>query len=432
MPNYKVVDADKLDADLKYVADKIRAKGGTTDEMAFPLGYGDAVDAIQSGGGSSGENKLAKVVDRTATEITAKDLEGCTQISAYAFQQYSTLKSIEIPNSVTSIGSYAFSYCTGLTSVIIPDSVTSISNAAFMVCSELTSRIAIPNKITSIKDQTFAGCARLKSITIPNSVTNIGSSAFYGCTSMQYYDFTACTSVPTLANATVFSGIPSTCEIRVPMALVDEWKAATNWSTYASQIVGVDTGDTRPIKTFTISGVPTDGHYEEYGFSSTFEFREGMTWGEWRNSIYNKDQYWSYTNQWGYYSAISHDYYDSDTHAVVDANGNLLADDDVILEGSGNYEVLSYFDNYGAEEDEPEPTDNIEFFIQSANAHRFNVPAGTKWIDVPSIIGTSIFKIEEDILWFCEDDSWYEVVDVPFESFHNEIIDGEMYYTSNY
>jgi hypothetical protein len=56
---------------------------------------------------------------------------------------------------------------------------------------------------------------------------------------MKYYDFSQHTSVPTLPNANGFSYIPSDCEIRVPMALVDEWKAATNWSTYADKIVGV-------------------------------------------------------------------------------------------------------------------------------------------------------------------------------------------------
>lgn len=49
MPDYKIVDAEKLDADLKYVADKIRAKSGTTEEMDFPLGYGEVVDSISKG-----------------------------------------------------------------------------------------------------------------------------------------------------------------------------------------------------------------------------------------------------------------------------------------------------------------------------------------------------------------------------------------------
>ena len=55
---------------------------------------------------------------------------------------------------------------------------------------------------------------------------------------MKYYDFSTHTSVPTL-NKNVFSGIPDDCQIRVPAALYDSWKSATNWSTYADYIVGV-------------------------------------------------------------------------------------------------------------------------------------------------------------------------------------------------
>ena len=50
MANYKVVDADRLDADLASVADSIRAKAGTTDQMAFPDGFKSAVEGIQTGG----------------------------------------------------------------------------------------------------------------------------------------------------------------------------------------------------------------------------------------------------------------------------------------------------------------------------------------------------------------------------------------------
>ena len=74
---------------------------------------------------------------------------------------------------------------------------------------------------------------------IPNSVANIGEYAFSSCYGMAFLDFTSHTSVPTLANKNAFDSIPSDCEIRVPAALYDEWIAATNWSTYASQIVAV-------------------------------------------------------------------------------------------------------------------------------------------------------------------------------------------------
>ena len=56
---------------------------------------------------------------------------------------------------------------------------------------------------------------------------------------MAIYDFTKHTSVPTLENVNAFQNIPSDCVIKVPELLVEEWKAATNWSTYADKIVGV-------------------------------------------------------------------------------------------------------------------------------------------------------------------------------------------------
>lgn len=51
------------------------------------------------------------------------------------------------------------------------------------------------------------------------------------------YDFRASKSVPTLGGTLVFSSIPSDCKIVVPDALYDEWKSATNWSSYASKMV---------------------------------------------------------------------------------------------------------------------------------------------------------------------------------------------------
>lgn len=46
----KVVDSAQLDADLKIVADAIREKGGTTEQLSFPQGMKQAVDSIQIGG----------------------------------------------------------------------------------------------------------------------------------------------------------------------------------------------------------------------------------------------------------------------------------------------------------------------------------------------------------------------------------------------
>lgn len=48
----KLVDSAQLDAGLMSVADAIRAKGGTSEELAFPDGFVSAVEGIQAGGGA--------------------------------------------------------------------------------------------------------------------------------------------------------------------------------------------------------------------------------------------------------------------------------------------------------------------------------------------------------------------------------------------
>ena len=161
-----------------------------------------------------------------------------TSIGPRAFIASNSLTSITIPNSVTSIGYYTFGTCYSLTSITIPNSVTNIGDYAFNSCYSLKS-ITIPNGVTSIGKSGFRDCNSLTSITIPNSVTSIGEYALSHCYGVAFYDFTAYTTVPTLESTNIFSGISADCQIRVPAALVDAWKTATNWSTYASYIVGV-------------------------------------------------------------------------------------------------------------------------------------------------------------------------------------------------
>ena len=195
------------------------------------LGYGSSSYCIMGSTSNNGRvycNMLQKV------EIG----NNVTSIGTSAFSDCYSLASVVIPNSVTSIGNNAFYYCYSLASIVIPNSVTSIDNYAFSYCHSLAS-IVIPDSVTSIGSGAFYYCYSLASITIPNSVTKIGTSAFKYCYGIAIYDFTSHTSVPTLSSTNAFSSIPSDCKIRVPAALYDEWKSATNWSTYASQIVAV-------------------------------------------------------------------------------------------------------------------------------------------------------------------------------------------------
>ena len=164
--------------------------------------------------------------------------DGVTSISSYAFMDCYSLASITIPDGVTSIKDSVFRYCYSLANVTIPDGVTSISSYAFQYCYSLAS-ITIPDGVKYIDSAAFASCYSLASITIPDSITYINSSTFANCYGMRYYDFSACTDIPSLLKTNTFNGIPSDCQMLIPEVLYDEWSTATNWATYASKMVAV-------------------------------------------------------------------------------------------------------------------------------------------------------------------------------------------------
>ena len=155
-----------------------------------------------------------------------------------AFSRCSALKSVTLGTGVDHIGKQWFYDCNALKSIVIPDSATIIRDEAFYNCYALQS-IVIPDGVTSIGAKAFYNCESLTRVMFPKSVTSIGAQAFYLCYSAFSFDFSKHTAVPTLSGEMAFNSIGGDFKILVPSALVDEWKAATNWSAYASNIVGV-------------------------------------------------------------------------------------------------------------------------------------------------------------------------------------------------
>ena len=156
-----------------------------------------------------------------------------------AFNQCQSLSSITIPdnNNITSIGKYAFQGCI-LSSITIPNRVTSIETGTFAACGQLLN-IMIPNGVKYINRIAFNNCVSLSTVTFPDGLVSIEDVAFAFCEEVTYYDFTQLSSIPKLSGPDTFYGIPADCEIRVPVSLETQWKAATNWSIYADHIIGV-------------------------------------------------------------------------------------------------------------------------------------------------------------------------------------------------
>lgn len=98
----------------------------------------------------------------------------------------------------------------------------------------------VNHKITTIGEHAFRGCSKLKKADFGN-VTEIGGNAFGNCSSLD----TLILRSDTVCSLAATSALSSTAiskgngNIYVKTDLVDEYKIATNWSTYADQITEI-------------------------------------------------------------------------------------------------------------------------------------------------------------------------------------------------
>lgn len=232
---------------------------------------------------STGGGDIDALIDKSITEITSN----VESIGNYACQGCGALKTVNFPLA-TSIGDYAFAVCLALETTNFP-LVTSIGDAAFNKCTALK-KADFP-LVTSMGQSVFVACSALETVNFP-LVTSIGSSTFQACTTLETVDFPLVTSIRqdafynckalktanfplltsidsyafyycellssliirseticNLSNKNAFSGssvASGTGYIYVPRALVEDYKAATNWSNYASQF--------RALEDYTVDG----------------------------------------------------------------------------------------------------------------------------------------------------------------------------------
>jgi hypothetical protein len=158
----------------------------------------------------------------------------------------------EIDSSATSVGYHAFYECSSLKSVNFPLAHT-IYGLAFYNCKKLTQ--ANFGNVGMVYDKAFENCYLLTTADFAKA-TSFGSNSFKNCRSLVSL-IVRSETVCTLQNTTAFSNcyhILGTVDatynptgakdgyIYVPSHLVESYKTATNWSTYASQIRAIDEG----------------------------------------------------------------------------------------------------------------------------------------------------------------------------------------------
>ena len=158
-------------------------------------------------------------------------------LDAYAFAECQSLEELDLSKMSINITSYFCKNCYSLRKVKLPTTATTIPAYAFEQCKAL-SDIEIPSTVTSLDTQCFIGCGGLSQIKFPPNLASIGNSAFGICNSMIVYDFSDCTSVPTMTNTgSIYVDTNYTRKIIVPDALYNSWITAQYWSNYASYII---------------------------------------------------------------------------------------------------------------------------------------------------------------------------------------------------
>jgi hypothetical protein len=197
------------------------------------------------------------------------------------FQHCHALRTVDVPVNIAKtnygIFIYMFANCTALTTARFTltgdvDGQFGMNNT-FYYCSALTYvDIVISGNATIYFQSVFQYCSSLTKLTLPDKMTSLGGDNFNGCTKLEFLDmgtgFDSCTayackfgntntgtqsetglhviirrtsSVVTLNNANMFGYTPTDkpsnfAGFYVPDALVDSYKAAQYWSTWANYI----------------------------------------------------------------------------------------------------------------------------------------------------------------------------------------------------
>lgn len=175
-----------------------------------------------SGATNTESKEVAALLGNTMTVL---DNSLVTSLRTRACQAATKLVTVNLPN-VTTLGAYAFYQCSNLETFTLPK-LTTISTQTWYMCPKL--EYADCGQLNSITAQTFNSCSALKSLILRKT-----------------------SSICTLSNANGVSGSgigKGTGYIYVPSALIETYKTATNWSTFANQF--------RALEDYTVDGTVT-------------------------------------------------------------------------------------------------------------------------------------------------------------------------------
>lgn len=203
----------------------INAKGGTLSDDAKLSEFKDAVEGLPSGGDDS---KFDSLLNRTIERFEDANI---TDIKNYAFCYCENLKKIVCPN-VRTLKIGALSYTTSLLEV---DLLKLSSVEALSLSYSGIKRIDFP-MLKIYKAQCFR-YNKKATVAIITDATELQTLCFDNCIALSSLIIHG--DMPRLINISALNYTPiaqGKGNIYVEDSLVDSYKTATNWSTYAAQI----------------------------------------------------------------------------------------------------------------------------------------------------------------------------------------------------
>lgn len=224
----------------------ITVEGGTSKRLLTAGKYCDRDIVVTAEGGGGTDSTIKNYVEGNPVDIND---EAVTNIRTRAFNYATNLTSVNFPNA-EKVSSYAFAECTGLVSANLPNVTSSSGTFLFDGCESLQN-VNIP-KVSSVSNYAFRNCSALEKIELGN-ISSCGSYSFSNAASLVAVIIRReGTKATTLSATNAFTGTPiasGTGYVYVPAALVDTFKTAANWKTYATQF--------RAIEDYTVDGTIT-------------------------------------------------------------------------------------------------------------------------------------------------------------------------------
>lgn len=183
--NYVVVDKEQLEADLTSVADSIRAKGGTTEALEFPLGMKQAVESIQTGITKPEQEKTIEITENGTTEVTPDEGKvlskvtvttnvesgggaGGSDIPEHAVIAFTDYNELGFPTTL-------INNCTdnSTLNMIFTSSIANVGRIPRHI-----QKIVVPDHVTVIGNYSFTTMQNLQEISCWDNIESIGEGAF--------------------------------------------------------------------------------------------------------------------------------------------------------------------------------------------------------------------------------------------------------------